>query len=100
MKHRIVVKVGSNVLTRKDGKLDVTRVSSLVDQIAWLHANDYEVILVSSGAVPPEMMVWNIFLPSPFSSILRLEMCVCQCATTTKCGRQKPALCDIVYLYN
>jgi glutamate 5-kinase len=51
MKHRIVVKVGSNVLTRKDGKLDVTRVSSLVDQIAWLHANDYEVILVSSGAV-------------------------------------------------
>ena len=51
MKHRIVVKVGSNVLTRKDGKLDVTQVSSLVDQIAWLHANDYEVILVSSGAV-------------------------------------------------
>ena len=31
MKHRIVVKVGSNVLTRKDGKLDVTRMSALVD---------------------------------------------------------------------
>lgn len=51
MKQRIVVKVGSNVLTRKDGKLDVTRMSSLVDQIAWLHNNGYEVILVSSGAV-------------------------------------------------
>lgn len=51
MKHRIVVKVGSNVLTRKDGKLDVTRMSALVDQIAWLHNNGYEVILVSSGAV-------------------------------------------------
>ena len=36
MKHRIVIKVGSNVLTRRDGKLDVTRVSALVDQIAWL----------------------------------------------------------------
>ena len=51
MKKRIVVKVGSNVLTRKDGKLDVTRMSALVDQIAWLRKQDYEVILVSSGAM-------------------------------------------------
>ena len=48
---RIVVKVGSNVLTRKDGKLDMTRVSALVDQIAWLRNNGHEVILVSSGAM-------------------------------------------------
>ena len=51
MKKRIVVKVGSNVLTRKDGKLDVTRMSALVDQIAWLRKHDFEVILVSSGAM-------------------------------------------------
>ena len=51
MKHRIVIKVGSNVLTRKDGKLDVTRMSALVDQIAWLRREGYEVILVSSGAM-------------------------------------------------
>ena len=51
MNHRIVIKVGSNVLTRPDGKLDVTRVSSLVDQIAWLRHEGYEVILVSSGAM-------------------------------------------------
>ena len=51
MKHRIVIKVGSNVLTRTDGKLDVTRMSALVDQIAWLRKQDYEIILVSSGAV-------------------------------------------------
>ena len=51
MKSRIVVKVGSNVLTRPDGKLDVTRVSALVDQVAWLHRQGHEVILVSSGAV-------------------------------------------------
>ena len=51
MKHRIVIKIGSNVLTRQDGKLDVTRVSALVDQIAWLRRQGIEVILVSSGAV-------------------------------------------------
>ena len=51
MNRRIVIKVGSNVLTRKDGKLDVTRMSALVDQIAWLRKQHYEVILVSSGAV-------------------------------------------------
>ena len=48
---RIVVKVGSNVLTRKDGKLDMTRVSALVDQIAELRRSGIEVILVSSGAM-------------------------------------------------
>ena len=48
---RIVVKVGSNVLTHENGKLDITRMSNLVDQIAWLREHDYEVILVSSGAV-------------------------------------------------
>jgi len=51
MRHRIVVKVGSNVLTRQDGKLDVTRISALVDQIAWLRREGYEIILVSSGAM-------------------------------------------------
>ena len=51
MKIRIVVKIGSNVLTRTDGKLDVTRVSALVDQVAWLRQQGHEVILVSSGAV-------------------------------------------------
>lgn len=48
---RIVIKVGSNVLTTNKGKLDITRLSSLVDQIAWLKEHRYEVILVSSGAV-------------------------------------------------
>jgi len=48
---RIVIKVGSNVLTRDDGKLDITRMSAIVDQIAWLRGRGYEVILVSSGAV-------------------------------------------------
>ena len=48
---RIAVKIGSNVLTRKDGTLDVTRMSALVDQVAELHRAGVEIVLVSSGAV-------------------------------------------------
>ena len=48
---RLVIKVGSNVLTRLDGTLDVTRMSALVDQVAELRQRGIEVILVSSGAV-------------------------------------------------
>ena len=48
---RIAIKVGSNVLTRPDGRLDLTRMSALVDQIAELRRMDKEVILISSGAV-------------------------------------------------
>ena len=51
MRKRIVIKVGSNVLTREDKKLDITRMSSLVDQIAALRQMDIEVLLISSGAV-------------------------------------------------
>lgn len=39
------------MLTRADGMPDTTRMSSLVDQIARLHAEGVQVILVSSGAV-------------------------------------------------
>lgn len=48
---RIAIKIGSNVLTRSDGTLDVTRMSSLVDQMAELRKLGLEVILISSGAV-------------------------------------------------
>ena len=50
-KRRIVVKVGSNVLTRADGSLDTTRVSAIVDQIVTLREAGYETVLVTSGAV-------------------------------------------------
>lgn len=48
---RIAVKIGSNVLTRKDGTLDFTRMSALTDQVAELHKAGVQVILISSGAV-------------------------------------------------
>lgn len=48
---RIVIKVGSNILTRQDGKPNATSLSSLVDQIAAIRVLGHQVILVSSGAV-------------------------------------------------
>ena len=48
-KQRIVVKVGTNVLTREDGRLDYNQISDLVIQLCVLKASA-EVVLVSSGA--------------------------------------------------
>lgn len=48
---RIVIKIGSNVLARTAGGLDITRMSHIVDQIAELRRRGVEVIMVSSGAV-------------------------------------------------
>lgn len=47
----IVVKVGSNVLTKKDGSPDKKRMASLVRQIVFLKEQGLQVVLVSSGAV-------------------------------------------------
>jgi glutamate 5-kinase len=48
---KITIKVGSNVLAKSDGTLNVSRIAHLVDQIALLHKHGVEVVLVSSGAV-------------------------------------------------
>lgn len=48
---KIVVKVGTNVLTKEDGLLDITTISHLVDQVAAIKKQGIQVILVSSGAV-------------------------------------------------
>jgi glutamate 5-kinase len=48
---RIVIKIGSNVLTRDDGKLHKDRIAQIVNQIAEFHNQGVQVILISSGAV-------------------------------------------------
>ncbi len=48
---KITVKIGSNVLAKADGTLNVSRIAHLVDQIAFLHKSGVEVVVVSSGAV-------------------------------------------------
>lgn len=49
--NKIVIKVGSNVLTREDGMLNVTMMAHIVDQIVALRKMGLQVILVTSGAV-------------------------------------------------
>src|SRR5471030_1469305 len=48
---RIIIKIGSNVITQKDGLPDLNRITHLVEQIAKIKKQGKEVILVSSGAV-------------------------------------------------
>ncbi len=48
---KITVKVGSNVLTKSDGTLNDANIAHLVDQMARLHNEGVEIVLVSSGAV-------------------------------------------------
>ena len=48
---RIVIKVGSNVITGNDGTINEWRISQLVQDIAILFKWGIEVILVTSGAV-------------------------------------------------
>lgn len=48
---RIIIKIGSNVFTQKNGLPDLERIDGLVRQIAEIKQKGTEVILVSSGAV-------------------------------------------------
>ncbi|XP_004307578.1 PREDICTED: delta-1-pyrroline-5-carboxylate synthase [Fragaria vesca subsp. vesca] len=48
---RIVLKVGTAVVTRKDGRIALGRLGALCEQLKELNTQGYEVILVSSGAV-------------------------------------------------
>ncbi len=48
---RIVIKVGTNVLTKKSNTLNLKRVENMVKDIALLRKKGKEVFLVSSGAI-------------------------------------------------
>lgn len=51
MTRKIVVKVGTNTISSADGKINKEVMFRIVEQIAQLKKLDYQVILVSSGAV-------------------------------------------------
>ena len=48
---RLIAKFGTNLLTGGSGRLDSNIMSSLVKQVAQLHQQGHEIIIVSSGAV-------------------------------------------------
>lgn len=48
---RIVVKVGTSSLTHKTGKLNLAKIEKLVRELADVHSEGKEVLLVTSGAI-------------------------------------------------
>lgn len=57
---KIAIKIGSNVLTQTDGTLDTVRMSALVNQMAKLHHEGVQIVLISSGAVASGRSIMNI----------------------------------------
>ena len=51
MQQRIVIKIGSNIITDTEDIVDRKRLKHLVEQIVWFYKQNIDVILVSSGAV-------------------------------------------------
>jgi len=49
--NRVVIKVGSNVITQSDGSLNDERILRIVEDVAILSKQGIEVVLISSGAV-------------------------------------------------
>lgn len=56
-KQRVVIKVGTNVMTNKDNRIVRPILNNLVKQIAELYENDIMVVLVSSGSIIAGMEV-------------------------------------------
>ncbi len=56
----LVVKIGTNVLSRPDGSLDVDRLTSLAEQIHRVHTTGRRVAIVSSGAVGAGMSLLSL----------------------------------------
>ncbi|MBU1166953.1 glutamate 5-kinase [Patescibacteria group bacterium] len=51
IKNRVIIKVGTNVLTNDSDELDYNVINSLTEQISSLKKKDFQVVLVASGAV-------------------------------------------------
>lgn len=59
-RNRVVVKVGTKVITARDRTLDIERVRDIVCQIARIRKGGTDIILVSSGAIGAGMGLLNL----------------------------------------
>lgn len=57
---RVVVKVGTSTLTHNRGLLNLYKLEPVVRQLAEMHNRDYEIILVTSGAISAGMGKLNL----------------------------------------
>ncbi len=71
--HRIVVKVGSNVVVRPDGKVALGLLYGVVEAMAQLRRQGREVLLVTSGAVA--LGVERIGLAARPKELARVQAC-------------------------
>ncbi len=60
MAKRWVIKLGSGLLTRPDGKVDRAQIGRIADQVARLMKRGIEVVIVSSGAVSAGMTAMKL----------------------------------------
>ncbi len=60
MPKRWVIKLGSGLLTRADGKVDSAQIGRICDQVAVLMKRGIEVVIVSSGAVASGMTAMKL----------------------------------------
>ena len=71
--HRIVVKLGTNVIMRADGKVALGLLCGLVEGVAALREQGIEVLVVSSGAVG--LGVERLALPSRPTKLAEVQAC-------------------------
>ncbi|MGI4830020.1 MAG: glutamate 5-kinase [Janthinobacterium lividum] len=71
--HRIVVKLGTNVIMRADGKVALGLLCGLVEGIAALREQGIEVLVVSSGAVG--LGVERLALPTRPTRLAEVQAC-------------------------
>lgn len=71
--HRIVVKLGTNVIMRSDGKVALGLLCGLVEGIAVLREQGIEVLVVSSGAVG--LGVERLALPHRPRNLAEVQAC-------------------------
>jgi len=71
--HTVVVKVGTNVLTREDGTLEPANLQALADQMHRIRQSGRRVVLVSSGAIGAG--IGRLGLPARPTEMRQLQAC-------------------------
>ncbi|KAL6841338.1 hypothetical protein ACP4OV_028856 [Aristida adscensionis] len=73
---RLIIKVGTAVVTRHDGRLALGRLGALCEQVKELNTLGYEVILVTSGAVGvgKQRLKYRKLVNSSFADLQKPQM--------------------------
>lgn len=73
---RVIIKVGTAVVTRSDGRLAIGRLGAVCEQLKELNSQGYEVILVTSGAVGVghQMLRYRRLVNSSFADLQKPEV--------------------------